>query len=218
MVQKFQDAEKEALQQGDKSFVNINTSDKIIVLADEAHRTQFGGLATTINAALPNAPKIGFTGTPLMKQDKKKSVEVFGTYIHTYKFDEAVADKVVLDLKYEARDVPQQLTSKKAIDAWFDQSELRGGDAWDDGKGNSEGDSDERGRRLWARATAKGDSEGNGEGNSDGRQQWATARETARATATSDGESEGDGQGRREKATARATVTSECESEGDSDR
>ena len=47
--------------------------------------------------------------------------EVFGTYIHTYKFHEAVADKVILDLKYEARNVPQRLTSQKAIDAWFDQ-------------------------------------------------------------------------------------------------
>lgn len=46
---------------------------------------------------------------------------MLSTYIRTYKFDEAVADKVVLDLKYEARDVPQRLTSKKAVDAWFDQ-------------------------------------------------------------------------------------------------
>ena len=43
------------------------------------------------------------------------------TYIHTYKFHQAVADKVVLDLKYEARNVPQRLTSQKAIDAWFEQ-------------------------------------------------------------------------------------------------
>lgn len=70
---------------------------------------------------LENAIFIGFTGTPLLRKDKQTTREVFGTYIHTYKFDEAVADKVVLDLKYEARDVPQRLTSKKAIDAWFDQ-------------------------------------------------------------------------------------------------
>ena len=44
---------------------------------------------------------------------------MFGTFIHTYKFDQAVADKVVLDLKYEARDVPQRLTSPKAVDDWF---------------------------------------------------------------------------------------------------
>ena len=64
---------------------------------------------------------IGFTGTPLLQKDRKTTREVFGTYIHTYKFHQAVADNVVLDLKYEARNVPQRLTSQKAIDAWFDQ-------------------------------------------------------------------------------------------------
>lgn len=66
-----------------------------------------------MTAILPDALFIGFTGTPLMKKDKKKSVEVFGPYIHTYKFDEAVADGVVLDLRYEARDIDQYLTSEK---------------------------------------------------------------------------------------------------------
>ncbi|MBL4575564.1 MAG: hypothetical protein JKY51_05630, partial [Opitutaceae bacterium] len=61
-----------------------------------------------------------FTGTPLMKKDKRKSIETFGPYIHTYKFDEAVADGVVLDLRYEARDIDQHLTSQKKVDAWFE--------------------------------------------------------------------------------------------------
>jgi type I restriction enzyme R subunit len=64
---------------------------------------------------------IGFTGTPLLRKDRKTTREVFGTYIHTYKFHQAVADKVVLDLKYEARDVRQRLTSQKKIDEWFDE-------------------------------------------------------------------------------------------------
>ncbi|EFT5560676.1 type I restriction endonuclease subunit R, partial [Salmonella enterica] len=58
--------------------------------------------------------------TPLMKKDKKKSVEVFGPYIHTYKFDEAVNDGVVLDLRYEARDIDQRVKSQKKVDQWFD--------------------------------------------------------------------------------------------------
>lgn len=70
---------------------------------------------------LENAIFIGFTGTPLLRKDRQTTREVFGTYIHTYKFDEAVADKVVLDLKYEARNVPQRLKTPEAIDAWFDQ-------------------------------------------------------------------------------------------------
>jgi hypothetical protein len=63
---------------------------------------------------------IGFTGTPLLKQDKATSLEVFGGYIHTYKFSEAVEDEVVLDLVYEARDIDQRSAHRKKIDAWFD--------------------------------------------------------------------------------------------------
>jgi type I restriction enzyme R subunit len=94
---------------------------RIYVFVDECHRTQGGDMNKQMKRWLENAIFIGFTGTPLLRKDKQTTREVFGTYIHTYKFDEAVADKVVLDLKYEARDVPQRLTSKKAIDAWFDQ-------------------------------------------------------------------------------------------------
>ena len=63
---------------------------------------------------------IGFSGTPLLKADKKRSIEVFGRYIHTYRFDEAVKDKVVLDLRYEARDIDQRITSQAKIDQWFE--------------------------------------------------------------------------------------------------
>jgi type I restriction enzyme R subunit len=94
---------------------------RVYVFVDECHRTQGGDMNKQMKRWLENAIFIGFTGTPLLRRDKQTTREVFGTYIHTYKFDEAVADKVVLDLKYEARDVPQRLTSKKAIDAWFDQ-------------------------------------------------------------------------------------------------
>jgi type I restriction enzyme R subunit len=90
------------------------------IFVDECHRTQSGKLHQGMKAILPNALFIGFTGTPLLKKDKQSSLEVFGPYIHTYKFDEAVNDKVVLDLRYEARDVEQTLGSKKNIDAWFE--------------------------------------------------------------------------------------------------
>ncbi len=94
---------------------------RIYVFVDECHRTQGGDMNKQMKRWLENAIFIGFTGTPLLRKDKQTTREVFGTYIHTYKFDEAVADKVVLDLKYQARDVPQRLTSKPSIDAWFDQ-------------------------------------------------------------------------------------------------
>ena len=92
----------------------------IYVFVDECHRTQSGELNKAMKALLPSAMFIGFTGTPLLKADKQKSVEIFGKYIHTYKFDEAVRDKVVLDLRYEARDIDQSITSSQKIDQWFD--------------------------------------------------------------------------------------------------
>jgi len=91
----------------------------IYVFVDECHRTQSGKLHGAMKKILPNALFIGFTGTPLLKKDKESSMEVFGKYIHTYKFDEAVRDKVVLDLRYEARNVDQQITSQEGIDRWF---------------------------------------------------------------------------------------------------
>jgi len=92
----------------------------LYVFVDECHRTQSGDLHDAMKAILPGAVFIGFTGTPLLKADKKKSIEIFGRYIHTYKFDEAVKDGVVLDLRYEARDIDQSITSPKKIDQWFE--------------------------------------------------------------------------------------------------
>ncbi len=92
----------------------------IFVFVDECHRTQSGKLHRAMKALLPEAMFIGFTGTPLLKRDKQTSLEVFGPYIHTYKYDEAVRDGVVLDLRYEARDIDQDLTSPDTVDLWFD--------------------------------------------------------------------------------------------------
>jgi type I restriction enzyme R subunit len=91
------------------------------VFVDECHRTQGGDMNKQMKRWLTDAIFIGFTGTPLLRKDKLMTRDVFGTYIHTYKFHEGVADGVILDLKYEARDVPQRLTSRAAIDKWFEQ-------------------------------------------------------------------------------------------------
>lgn len=92
----------------------------IFVFVDECHRTHTGDLHDAMKAIVPGAMFIGFTGTPLLKKDKKKSLEVFGPYIHTYKYDEAVRDGVVLDLRYEARDIDQYITNPDKIDKWFE--------------------------------------------------------------------------------------------------
>lgn len=93
---------------------------ELFVFVDECHRTQSGDLHEAMKALLPNAVFIGFTGTPLLKADKKRSIEIFGSYIHTYKFDEAVRDGVVLDLRYEARDIDTDISSQTKIDQWFE--------------------------------------------------------------------------------------------------
>ena len=93
---------------------------EIFVFVDECHRTQSGKLHDAMKALLPGAMLIGFTGTPLLKDDKRRSIETFGPYIHTYKYDEAVRDGVVVDLRYEARDIDQRITSQAKIDQWFE--------------------------------------------------------------------------------------------------
>jgi type I restriction enzyme R subunit len=92
----------------------------VFVFVDECHRTQSGRLHDAMKALLPDAMLIGFTGTPLLKSDQRRSIETFGPYIHTYKYDEAVRDGVVLDLRYEARDIDQRITSPAKVDQWFE--------------------------------------------------------------------------------------------------
>jgi type I restriction enzyme R subunit len=94
---------------------------RFYVFVDECHRTQGGDMNVQMKRWLGKAIFIGFTGTPLLRRDKQTTREVFGTYIHTYKYHEAVEDKVVLDLKYDARHVPQRLTARETVDAWFDR-------------------------------------------------------------------------------------------------
>ena len=105
------------------------TVGEVFLFVDECHRTQSGKLHQLMKAMMPNAVFIGFTGTPLLREDKQTSLEVFGGYIHTYKFSEAVEDEVVLDLIYEARDIDQHLGSEDKIDAWF-EAKTKGLNDW----------------------------------------------------------------------------------------
>jgi len=97
-----------------------NTVGELFILVDECHRTESGKMHKAMKAILKNSVFIGFTGTPLLKKDKQTTHDVFGQYIHTYKFNEAVEDGVVLDLIYEARDIDEKLTSEEKVDAWFE--------------------------------------------------------------------------------------------------
>ncbi|MBQ9430562.1 MAG: DEAD/DEAH box helicase family protein [Kiritimatiellae bacterium] len=95
----------------------------IFVFVDECHRTQGGVMNRAMKKIMgPEVMLIGFTGTPLLKSEKGTltSYANFGPFIHTYKFDEAVADGVVLDLRYEARDVEQNLAEDARFDDQFE--------------------------------------------------------------------------------------------------
>lgn len=98
----------------------VQVHGELFVFVDECHRTQSGKLHRAMKAIMPNAVFFGFTGTPLLRKDRATTFEVFGKYIHTYKFSEAVEDEVVLDLVYEARDIPQHIDEHEHIDTWFD--------------------------------------------------------------------------------------------------
>ncbi|HBN04384.1 MAG TPA: restriction endonuclease subunit R, partial [Bacteroidales bacterium] len=91
------------------------------VFIDECHRTHGGRLHEAMKKIMgDNVMLIGFTGTPLFKKDKKTSEQTFGSIIHSYKFNEAVKDKVILDLRYEARDIEQRLADENKFDNWFE--------------------------------------------------------------------------------------------------
>lgn len=112
MVQKFQE------NADDFEFPLLNDSDKIIVLADEAHRTQYGTLGAAINIALPNAPRIAFTGTPLIKS--QKTTNAFGSYIDTYTIEQAVQDGATVQILYEGREADVRVTGD-SLDSLFDE-------------------------------------------------------------------------------------------------
>ena len=96
---------------------------RLFVFVDECHRTQGGVLNKAMRKIMgDDVMLIGFTGTPLLKVDKDKltSREAFGPWISTYKYDEAVRDKVVLDLRYEARSVERIISDKDSLDELFE--------------------------------------------------------------------------------------------------
>lgn len=130
LVHKFRGGDDDADldEAGDEFIAELNAKlpkgfkakGNLFVFVDEAHRTQSGKMHRAMKALLPEAMFIGFTGTPLLKADKATSLETFGRFIHTYKFDEGVRDGVVLDLRYEARDIDQELKGASKVDEWFE--------------------------------------------------------------------------------------------------
>jgi type I restriction enzyme R subunit len=121
-VQKFQ--EVEAREGGVKrrnrdGYPLLSTARNIFVLADEAHRTQYGGLAANLRKALPNACFFGFSGTPIDKKDRS-TISTFGSYIDTYTIEQAVADGATVPIYYESRLADLRILGN-TLDAIFDR-------------------------------------------------------------------------------------------------
>lgn len=96
-----------------------NHSRDIFVLVDESHRSNYGSLAAKMRTVFPNACYIGFTGTPLMKNEKN-TMERFGKLIHKYTIKDGVDDKAIVPLIYEGKFVDQNVDEEN-IDLWFNQ-------------------------------------------------------------------------------------------------
>ncbi len=113
LVQKFQEGEEE------EEYPELTDSENVIVLVDESHRTQYSSLAMNMRIALPNATYIGFTGTPIDKNDKS-TVRTFGTYIDKYTIEQAVEDGATVPIFYESRMVDLHVQGE-SVDQLFDR-------------------------------------------------------------------------------------------------
>lgn len=123
MVHKFGDVEKDkdkkksgTLEQrtSASTFPILNTSDRILVMIDEAHRSEYSELAANMWKSMPNSVKVAFTGTPITK-----TVDNFGGYIDTYTMKQAEEDGIVVEIKYEGRATDSEITDHDAMNHAF---------------------------------------------------------------------------------------------------
>ena len=120
LIHKFSTADQEPMPV-------LSERDDIIVITDEAHRSQYDQLAANMRQALPKAAFIGFTGTPLIAGQEERTREVFGDYVSIYNFAQSIADGATVPLYYEARKPELQLAAeelKDELDALLDEAAL----------------------------------------------------------------------------------------------
>ncbi|MBF58273.1 MAG: restriction endonuclease subunit R [Halomonas sp.] len=101
-------------------FEVLNESEDILILVDEAHRTQAGDLHANMMRALPNAARIGFTGTPIIMGDKKRTHDIFGEYIDRYTIKEAEQDGATVPILYEGRTAKGAIKDGASLDGLFE--------------------------------------------------------------------------------------------------
>ncbi|WP_417812321.1 type I restriction endonuclease subunit R [Thalassospira alkalitolerans] len=119
-IQKYRTDEDVAGVTKGPAFEVLNEDDTIVVVVDEAHRTQAGDLHANLMAALPNSARIGFTGTPIIMGEKKKTSKIFGEFIDKYTIKEAEADGATVPVLYEGRTAEGAVKDGATLDGLFE--------------------------------------------------------------------------------------------------
>lgn len=109
MIHKFQERDLT------ETFPELNASPNILVMTDEAHRSQYSMLGANLDRGIPNSARIGYTGTPIDKTER-----VFGSYIDKYTMRQSIEDKVTLEIVYEGRTHNAEVADKAGMDAAFE--------------------------------------------------------------------------------------------------
>jgi type I restriction enzyme R subunit len=127
MIQKMQEPGSagrlsEVFDEAEGPFPTLNDSDEILLLVDEAHRSHTSTLHARLMTALPNAAKIGFTGTPILEEDKKQTHRIFGPFIDTYKLDQSQKDGATVRILYEGRTVEGVVEDSETLDEIFEDT------------------------------------------------------------------------------------------------
>lgn len=112
--------EPKASYKAGEKFEVLNEDESILVLVDEAHRTQAGDLHANLLAGLPNCARIGFTGTPIIMGEKKRTHEIFGEFIDRYTIKEAEADGATVPVLYEGRTANGAIKDGASLDELFE--------------------------------------------------------------------------------------------------
>jgi type I restriction enzyme R subunit len=126
MIQKYRDTATDGGDglDGDEAFEVLNESDTILVMVDEAHRSHGSTLHANLMAALPNAARIGFTGTPIIMGKRRQTIEIFGGYLDTYTLRESEADGSTVPIFYEGRTTEGAISGASRMDdvffRWFE--------------------------------------------------------------------------------------------------
>ncbi|WP_194891169.1 type I restriction endonuclease subunit R [Catenulispora pinisilvae] len=108
--------ETPALQATDNGLVHSDSAD-ILVIVDEAHRSHTAALHAFLTAAVPNAARIGFTGTPIVRSRTKTTVDIFGPYLDRYRIEESERDGATVRILYEGRTGPANIVDRAELDA-----------------------------------------------------------------------------------------------------